>query len=70
MRLNLIHQAKAFLLSNTAERRRGRRVLVDRLSSATLFSSVNTVLEAFRRAREKMVRATDGLEPKDGRNIV
>ena len=35
---------------------------MDRLSSATLFSSVNTVLEAFKRAREKMAAAKEGLE--------
>ena len=29
-------------------RRLARRTLMDRLSSATLFTSVNTVLEAFR----------------------
>ena len=50
VKMNVIHQAKAFLLGNTkpGTRKQSRRVLIDRLSSATLFSSVNTVLEAFR----------------------
>ena len=58
-------QAKAFLVGGDASgsgRRDNRKFLMDRLSSATLFSSVNTVLEAFRRAREKMAAAKEGLE--------
>ena len=34
-------------------RRLARRTLMDRLSSATLFTSVNTVLEAFRLVMEQ-----------------
>ena len=52
VRMNVIHQAKAFMLGNTntsrSNRKINRKVLIDRLSSATLFTSVNTVLEAFR----------------------
>ena len=53
VKLNIIHQAKAFMLGNTRTsitggKKQSRRVLIDRLSSATLFTSVNTVLEAFR----------------------
>ena len=52
VKMNLIHQAKAFMLGNTNTRENyrkvSRRVLIDRLTSATLFTSVNTVLEAFR----------------------
>ena len=58
-------QAKAFLVgvnANGSGRRDNRKLLMDRLSSATLFSSVNTVLEAFRRARQKMAAAKEGLE--------
>ena len=64
VRLNMIHQAKAFMLGQTREmnnNKHSRRVLMDRLTSATLFTSVNTVLEAFKKAREKIVRATEGL---------
>jgi hypothetical protein len=63
--LDTVHQAKAFLVggvSGAGRRMRSRRLLMDRLGSATLFSSVNTVLEAFRRAREKMAAAKEGLE--------
>ena len=57
-------QAKAFLVGGNSGggRLEKRKFLMDRLSSATLFSSVNTVLEAFRRAREKMAAAKEGLE--------
>ena len=56
VRMNIIHQAKAFMLGQTrsgagptrGHGKQSRRVLLDRLSSATLFTSVNTVLEAFR----------------------
>ena len=88
VKMNVIHQAKAFLLGNTkpGTRKQSKRVLIDRLSSATLFSSVNTVLEAFRfedlsakmttvishffrKAREKMVKATEGLDPETMKSI-
>ena len=72
VRLNIIHQAKAFMLGQTREanntNKHHRRVLMDRLTSATLFTSVNTVLEAFRKAREKIVRATEGLDMENQRN--
>ena len=73
VRLNIIQQAKAFMLGQTREvngnnKRQQRRVLMDRLTSATLFTSVNTVLEAFRKAREKIVRATEGLDMENQRN--
>ena len=72
VRLNIIHQAKAFMLGQTREAsnnsKHHRRVLMDRLTSATLFTSVNTVLEAFRKAREKIVRATEGLDTENQRN--
>ena len=55
VKMNLIHQAKAFMLGSARAgdmmygvKRRSRRLLMDRLCSATLFTSVNNVLEAFR----------------------
>ena len=74
VRLNIIHQAKAFMLGQTREangksKKQQRRVLMDRLTSATLFTSVNTVLEAFRKAREKIVRATEGLDMANQRGL-
>ena len=76
VRLNIIHQAKAFMLGNTRAsdplcggKRRARRLLMDRLSSATLFTSVNNVLEAFRKAREKIVKATEGLESESAKKL-
>ena len=50
-------------------KRRARRLLMDRLSSATLFTSVNNVLEAFRKAREKIVKATEGLESESAKKL-
>ena len=37
-----------------------RQYLMDRLSSATLFSSVSNVLDAFQKARERFARVTEG----------
>ena len=37
-----------------------KQYLMDRLSSATLFSSVSTVLDAFQKARERFARVTEG----------
>lgn len=36
--------------------------LLERLSAATLVNSVNAVLIAFKRARERMLKAREGLE--------
>ena len=57
--MNVVHQSDAFLSEKS---RRPMMTLIDKLSTATLFSSVSTVLEAFQKAREKMVRATEGYE--------
>ena len=59
LRINTIHQAKAFL---GEKGRAGRISLFDRLSSASLFSSVTSVLEAFRKARQRFVQVTEGYE--------
>ena len=76
VRMDIIHQAKAFMLGTTRAsdpltggKRRARRLLMDRLSSATLFTSVNNVLEAFRKAREKIVKATEGLESESAKKL-
>ena len=76
VRMDIIHQAKAFMLGTTRAsdplsggKRRSRRLLMDRLSSATLFTSVNNVLEAFRKAREKIVKATEGLESESAKKL-
>ena len=54
-----MHQAKAFLASNNKGPKMKRHHLMDRLASATLFSSLSAVLEAFKKARERIVKATD-----------
>ncbi|TRY71762.1 hypothetical protein TCAL_09722, partial [Tigriopus californicus] len=61
LRLNLIHQAKAFL----NEKNRNPRIsLFDRLGSASLFNSVQAVLEAFHQARSRFQKATEGYDVK------
>ena len=75
LRMNIIHQSKAFLGSGSSsslamdnkggsflggKRYAKRQYLMDRLSSATLFSSVSTVLDAFQKARERFARVTEG----------
>ena len=56
-RMNAIHMSKAFLnsasSSSTSSRRMNRQFLLDRLTAATLFSSVSTVMAAFEKARER-----------------
>ena len=55
-------QAKAFLNESNQsqfERNKRRKHLMERLSSATLFSSVSTVLETFKKAKERMAKATE-----------
>ena len=66
LRLNIVHQSKA-LLQNTnsksgAKVRWKRAHLMDRLASATLFSSLTAVMEAFKKAREKIAQATEGFD--------
>ncbi len=56
----MLHQSEAFLTEKTL--RRPMMSLVDKLGTATLFTSVSTVLEAFQKAREKMARATEGYD--------
>ena len=48
---------KAFLSTAAASSSRGtnRQFLLDRLTAATLFSSVSTVMAAFEKARERSV---------------
>ena len=55
-RMNAVHMSKAFLnsaSSSSSSRRMNRQFLLDRLTAATLFSSVSTVMVAFEKARER-----------------
>ena len=59
-RMNAVHMSKAFLHSSSTStsssgRRMNRQFLLDRLTAATLFSSVSTVMAAFEKARERSV---------------
>lgn len=70
IKFNVVHHSQAFIGSNVVadgdrgDARAGKRssFLLERLSAATLVSSVNAVLVAFRRARERMLKAREGLE--------
>ena len=59
--MNIMHQADAFL-GGDKTKKKPLLTVIDKLSSATLFSSVSTVMEAFQKARERMVRATEGYD--------
>ena len=48
--------------SKSAKNRWKKSHLMDRLASATLFSSLTAVMEAFKRAREKITQATEGFD--------
>ena len=39
-----------------------RHHLMDRLASATLFSSLTAVMEAFKKARQRIAQATEGFD--------
>lgn len=71
-RMNAIHMSKAFLNSGdgaqrAASTRRTRQFLLDRLTAATLFSSVSTVMATFEKARERFSRAAEGYEEMEGK---
>lgn len=65
VKLNIIHQTEVLKVDRTDKGELERNVL-ERLDASTLLGSVNAVLEAFRRARERMLRAKEGLEPETG----
>ncbi len=64
LRANVVHMSKAFLTNGDGGRtqasRKNRQYLLDRLTAATLFSSVSTVMAAFEKARERFSRAAEG----------
>ena len=70
IKFNVVHHSQALIGSNVVadgdrgDARASKRssFLLERLSAATLVSSVNAVLVAFRRARERMLKAREGLE--------
>ena len=45
------------------------KLLMDRLSSATLFSSVSNVLEAFNQAKERITKATEGFDIDQSKDL-
>lgn len=72
-RMHIMHQAKALMPTSLNEsgdgtlvKRKGskwkRHHLMDRLASATLFSSLSAVMEAFKKARERIAQATKGYD--------
>jgi hypothetical protein len=70
LKFNIMHHSRALVGSNTAadggrgdvKANRYSSFLLERLSAATLVSSVNAVLIAFKRARGRMLKAREGLE--------
>jgi hypothetical protein len=70
LKFNIMHHSQALVGSNSAadggrddvRANRYSSFLLERLSAATLVSSVNAVLIAFKRARERMLKAREGLE--------
>nr|CAD7595067.1 unnamed protein product [Timema genevievae] len=61
LRLNIVRQSQALSPAKGKPSGGGDAMLLERLSTATLVSTVNNVLVAFRRARERMMRARQGL---------
>ena len=65
LRFGVIHQAKAFIGESKTDKFKRKNNILDLLSSNTLFNTVQNVLEAFKHARERMAKATEGYEIKD-----
>ena len=61
IKLNIIHQTE-ILKSDKTDRGDFERTALERLDASSLLGSVNAVLEAFRRARERMLKAKEGLD--------
>ena len=66
LRFGILHQAKAFMgeTKTKSQKSKCRNNLIDLLSSNTLFHSVSNVLEAFKHARERIAKATEGYDLK------
>ncbi|XP_069683999.1 tectonic-like complex member MKS1 [Periplaneta americana] len=69
LKFNILHQSQALIGSSVGTDGGGdtrinkhSTFLLERLSAATLVNSVNAVLIAFKRARERMLKAKEGLE--------
>jgi hypothetical protein len=70
IKFNIVHHSHALIGSNMeahggrgdARASKHSSFLLERLSAATLVNSVNAVLIAFRRARERMLKAREGAE--------
>ncbi|GLH11297.1 Meckel syndrome type 1 protein [Gryllus bimaculatus] len=66
LRLNILHQSSE-ISSDTSnlensENRNRHSFLLERLSASTIVNSVNSVMTAFKKARERMIRAREGLD--------
>ncbi|CAH1802231.1 unnamed protein product, partial [Owenia fusiformis] len=59
VRFNSIQQSQSFLDSATSKKKMGR--LIDRLGTSTAQAGIMNVLEAFQRARQRMIAARDNL---------
>ena len=62
LRFGIMHQARAFVGETRMEKSRRKNNIIDLLSSNTLYNTVQNVLEAFKHARERMAKATEGYE--------
>ena len=67
LRMYVMHQSKALLPNNqkraqVTNSKWKRHHLMDRLASATLFSSLTAVMEAFKKARQRIAQATEGFD--------
>ncbi|KAK7789454.1 hypothetical protein R5R35_012650 [Gryllus longicercus] len=66
LRLNILHQSSE-ISSDTSnlensENRNRHSFLLEQLSASTIVNSVNSVMTAFKKARERMIRAREGLD--------
>ena len=65
LRFGIIHQAKAFIGETKIEKSKRKNNLLELLTTNTLFNTVTNVLQAFKQARERITKATEGYELKD-----
>ena len=64
LKFNILHHSQALVRTGTSEGAKPTKhsALLERLSAATLVNSVNAVVIAFKRARERMLKAREDLE--------
>ncbi|QQP50957.1 Uncharacterized protein FKW44_012136, partial [Caligus rogercresseyi] len=65
VKLNVIHHSPTAFILKRKDGGKNRRLLLDRLASASLLHSVTSVIQEFGKARERIIRASKGIEEEE-----